>query len=150
MLFVQRPGWPPLRQVERDRLVPGVLSTLTPEVFAPGVLSTLGDVHHPRGVRPRRPRGVKGRLFTASSSQRPPHLAEDLFFVREAHPGFLRDDLCAHTHLKDAAVALDQRGFDAELLPQQVRHPGGAREVASARAVEDGYVGRHEHSRAEG
>jgi hypothetical protein len=50
------------------------------------------------------------------------------------------DLFVVHMHVEDAAGALDQLGFDTELLFDRFRQTGGSWEVVSLRAVFDGDV----------
>lgn len=66
------------------------------------------------------------------------HLADDLIVLREAADVVFAPDLRAiDMDVKNAALAFDHLGVDAELVVNRLRQTGGSRVVVSLHAVFD-------------
>ncbi len=66
-------------------------------------------------------------------------LCEDLVGIGESSGFVLRvDERAVHGHVEDAVIALDEFRFDASLLLDSGRQPGGLRKVVSTHTVGDG------------
>ncbi len=61
----------------------------------------------------------------------------NLLWTRKAVEALLGHHRTVHTHLKDASMAWDQCRLNTQFLPQDIRRPGGSREVVSGLAVLD-------------
>ena len=67
--------------------------------------------------------------------QRAADRLQHFFVVRETVETFLGDDMVIHPDGELSAAAFDQIRLDPQLLFQQLRHTGGARQVVSNDAV---------------